>query len=242
MIYPSSQTRKLSPSTESLREDLGTSFQGTSNLTYYIIVLIIAILPLGLIVIFNRLKGVPIQHFTADPVAVMGQPFYLGFLSQLGIFIWSAMTAVCWLTAKILPHRPRLYSVRKFFWGSGLLSLVLGFDDVFLLHEEVFPRYFGIPEVLIYALYAGLTLTYLWYFRKIIRRTDYTLLVVAFIGFSLSIILDVLEPPYINPYFFEDGFKFIGLVAWLAYFWQAATSFLQHHTEFMYPHGDDSSR
>ncbi|QQE64717.1 hypothetical protein GFS31_13980 [Leptolyngbya sp. BL0902] len=216
--------------------------QGVIHSPYYVIALTISIIPLGLIVIFNRLKDIPVQHFMADPVAVMGQPFYLGFLSQLGIFIWSAMASVCLLTAQTLPRRPGLYPIRQFFLGSGILSLVLGFDDVFLLHEEVFPAYLGIPEMMVYALYAGLTLAYLWQFRKIIRRTDYTLLVVAFVGFALSIGLDILEPPYINPYFFEDGFKFIGLVAWSVYFWQAATSFLRHHTEGVLPAGDDSLR
>ena len=178
-------------------------------------VLGLAVIPIALVAIVSLWKDIPVRYLLKDPVAILEKPFYFGFLSQLGIFIWAAMIAICFLTARVLLLNASHYSLRRFFTYSGLFVLMLGLDDVFLLHEEVFSRLLGIPEVLVYASYASLAIAYLWTFRKIILRSGYTLLAVAWVGFGLSIGLDVLNPPYINPYFFEDSFKFIGLVAWL---------------------------
>lgn len=139
------------------------------------------------------------------------------------------MATICFLTATVLKIQPAFRYSYKFFVWSGCLTLCLGLDDVFLLHEEFFPFYLGISEKLIYALYAGFVTVYLWQFKRLIRRTDYTFLAIAFICFALSIGLDILELPYMNPYFFEDGFKFLGLMAWLVYFWQTATTLLRSH-------------
>ncbi len=101
------------------------------------------------------------------------------------------------------------------------------------MHEEFFPTYLGIPEKLIYASYSAFVPVYFWQFKGVIRRSNYRLLIIAFACFFLSIGLDILEPPGIDPYFFEDGFKFLGLVAWLAYFWQTAVGLL--HRDYRQP-------
>lgn len=176
---------------------------------------------MGLIALLNRLLGIPVNQLTADPTALIGGPFYLGFLSQMGIFVWAAVATIGLFTSYVLrlSGGDRAYS--RFFVASGLFSLWLGLDDVFLFHEEAFPIYLGIPEKVVYGLYGGLFLLYCIRFRRFIFRTDCTALVVALVAFATSILLDIIEPPYLNPYFFEDGAKFVGLVAWLTYFVKA---------------------
>jgi len=59
---------------------------------------------------------------------------------------------------------------------------------------------------------------YLLRFHQINFQTDYILLQLLYRFFGISVILDVLNPPVINPLFFEDGSKLVGIVSWLAIF------------------------
>ncbi len=56
--------------------------------------------------------------------------------------------------------------------------------------------------------------------RAIILRTEFLLLVLAFLGLGLSVVIDlvatVIELP--GSYVFEDGGKLFGIVGWTAYF------------------------
>ncbi len=97
--------------------------------------------------------------------------------------------------------------------------MVLGLDDIFLLHESVFPH-LGIPEKVVYASYAGFVLLYLLWFYSVILNTEYILLMVALILFFASIVLDNFTPPGFNPYLLEDGAKMAGIVNWFFYFFR----------------------
>lgn len=204
-----SSARQLSPKLEFLRRIHHRQILG---------ILGVSAIPIGIIVLLNRWRGIPVNQLTADPTALINGPFYLGFLSQMGIFVWAAVATIGLFTAYVLRLAGGDRAQSRFFLASGLLSLWLGLDDVFLFHEEAFPAYLGMPEKLIYGIYGGLVLLYCIRFRRFILRSDYTALGVAFVAFSTSIALDIIKPPYLNPYFFEDSSKFVGLVAWLAYF------------------------
>lgn len=199
------------------------------------VVLGLAIAPIALVAMVSAWKNIPLRNLTADPVAILNARFYFGFLSQLGIFMWAAMIAICFLMARVLPLHAKNYPIRRFFLWSGLFILLLSLDDVFLLHESVFPAYLGMPEVVTYTLYAGLAAAYLWHFRKVILRSDYTFLALCLTSFGLSLGLDILPSPYIVAHLFEEGLKFIGLVAWLAYFWQFSVSCLRSDYGLVYP-------
>lgn len=186
-------------------------------------------LPLVVVALVAKLTSIPVQHLTADSVAILDQPYYFGFLSNLGTFLWSAMATVCLFTASMLTNSSEKRLERRFLVWSGCLVLWLGLDDVFLLHEEFFPTYLRIPENLVYATYVVCVVTYLWKFKGVIRRSNYRFLIIAFTCFCLSVSLDILNLSGIDPYFFEDAFKYLGLVAWLIYFWQNAVGFLRSH-------------
>jgi hypothetical protein len=185
----------------------------------------VSAIPLGALLFLHFWKGIPIGDLTRDPVAIADLPFYTGFLSQTGAFCWAGTLAICLFSAKVLPRDSDNLAMKRFLVTSGLLTLVLGVDDVFLLYETLFHR-LGVPEKATYASYAVFVLFYLARFFRTIIKTEYALLVMAFGFFSISVGLDVLNPPGINPYLFEDGAKLVGIVSWLAYFYSVGTAAL----------------
>jgi hypothetical protein len=172
--------------------------------------------------------GIPISELTRDPTAIVGEPLYTGYLSQIGIFFWSASAAVCMFSATVLSRSLDNLKIKHFLLVSGMLTLVLGLDDLFLLHEVFFP-YFGIPENAILVSYAGFVLFYLVRFFSIILKTEYILLGMALVFFGVSVTLDLFKLHSIDPYLFEDGAKLVGILGWLAYFFRTGISAVSHN-------------
>ena len=183
------------------------------------LVLAVSAILMGMVLFLHFWSGIPISRLTRDPVALGELSVYAGFLSQAGIFFWSASATLCLFSARVLSGNTEHQNLRLFLLVSGLLTLLLGLDDTFLLHEKVLPH-FGIPQNLVLGSYAGFVLLYLFRFYPLILETEYVLLVIALSFFAVSVILDVLEPPGISLFFFEDGAKLTGIVSWLAYFFR----------------------
>lgn len=183
------------------------------------LIMIVSSIAVGLVLVVHFWKDVPFGNLTRDPVAILDAPIYTGFLSQLGIFLWSASATVCMFGAAVLSREAVNLNSRRFLAVSGVLTLVLGLDDALLLHEGFFP-YFGIPEQVAYAGYAGFTLYYLVRFRADILATEHVLLWMALSLFGLSVASDLVSGPFL----FEDGVKLAGIVSWLAYFFRTAAS------------------
>ena len=98
--------------------------------------------------------GTNIAKLTLDPAAVLEAPFYVGFLSQLGIMLWGATAGVCILSAAAAPSCAA--RMRAFLFGCGMFSVLFGLDDALLLHERVFPAHVGIPQSSVMWLYVFL--------------------------------------------------------------------------------------
>src|SRR5690606_15981803 len=103
-------------------------------------------LPLVLVMIallgLSSLKSIPYSDFTRDPVTALDGAYYIGWLSNLGVVIWLVGASVCLFTAAVLPPSPW----RPFLLHAGLLTAVLGIDDLFLLHDGVLPQALGLDE------------------------------------------------------------------------------------------------
>jgi hypothetical protein len=89
-------------------------------------------------------------------------------------------------------------------------------DDLFLLHEDIFPKQFNISEKLVLCLYAIVVLLYILKFKKLILKTDFLLLFLAFGFFGASILTEILIKKDII--MLEDWLKLFGIVNWLAYY------------------------
>jgi len=190
------------------------------------LILSVSAVLVGIVLIIHFWKGIPIGMLTRDPTSISGSPFYVGFLSQIALLLWSASAAICLFSARVLSTQTGNLKIKSFLLVSGLLALILGLDDAFLLHEEVIPRFLGVPEKAVYVIYVGLVLFYLVIFHSVIRKTEYVLLVMAFVFFGVSVTLDFFEPLNVDPYLFEDGAKLVGIVSWLAYFFRTGASSL----------------
>lgn len=176
---------------------------------------------IGIVLLVQAWKGVPFEQLTRDPNAIFDMPLYIGFLSQAGIFLWAAAAAICLFGGAVLASRPDHTATSRFLYAAGLLSMLLGLDDAFLLHEQFFP-FIGIPEKAVYVMYACLTLFFLFRFRDQILDADYPLLAAALMLFAASILLDVIQPEGIDIFLIEDGAKLVGIMSWMTYFARAA--------------------
>ena len=117
-----------------------------------------------------------------------------------------------------------------FFFFSALLSAYLLFDDFFMFHEELGPRYLRLNEKLIVVLLGVTVLTYLIYFRKIIMlQTNCFLLFLSLGLLGTSVAVDSIfykalsaRIGYNWAFFIEDGAKWLGIGAWCSYYVQAS--------------------
>jgi len=185
---------------------------------------------IGIVLVLHFGKEIRIGVLTRDPNAIGRLSVYEGFLSQIGIFFWSAAAAICFFSVTILSRVADCHKLKRFLLISGLLTLLLGLDDVFLLHEVVFPH-FGIPQNLVLGSYFGFMVLYLIMFYSLMLETEYVLMAIALFFFGISVFLDVLHLPVMDEYYilFEDGAKLIGIVSWLAYFFRVGASSINRY-------------
>lgn len=186
-------------------------------------------LPAGLIMLAVYLVSVhtdtPVWMFTRDPADITHSSPFIGVVSNISILLWCATAAIClfaFLALKTQDHG----KIAVFFLFSGLITSLLLLDDLFLLHERIFPQYFHWRQRYIYVSYVSIVLVYLVAFRKIILKSNYIMLALALGFFLLSVVVDCIAAkmgdfiPFSHLY--EDGFKLFGLASWLGYYAQTA--------------------
>ena len=160
---------------------------------------------------------IPVSKFTRDPIHVLnGHPF-TGILSNIGILFWCSTAAICFFSSAIL-WMNKSTNNSKFLLFSGLITLLLLLDDLFMLHEIMIPKYLHIPEAAVYAGYLTMVLIYLFKFREEILKAEYTLLNFALGFFALSLVTDFFSDDKELKYLIEDGFKLLGIVTWFLFF------------------------
>jgi hypothetical protein len=187
------------------------------------LVVFVGALFLGKVVLLHLVEGIPIGNLTRDPVAVAGLPAYTGYLSQVGILFWSAAAAISIFCAVNIRQDASSHGLRAFLVCSGLLTLMLGFDDAFLIHEEVLPHA-GVPEKVVFAGYGSLFGLFLCRFFRLIAQTEFVVLAFALSLFGFSVSMDSWLPSGLVEgsdedflYLLEDGTKLTGVIGWLAY-------------------------
>lgn len=156
--------------------------------------------------------------FTRDPMAVAEGKPYFGLLSNVGILFWCAATTLCFFISSLIQDAASQPS-RRFFIMSGLFTLLLLLDDLFLLHEDVLPHSLGIRQRYVLLLYLLLALLYLVSYWKVIFSKHPVVMTVALALFALSLTEDALAlAPERWRYLLEDGAKLFGIVSWFNYF------------------------
>jgi hypothetical protein len=158
----------------------------------------------------------PFGFFSREPSEVLREPWYMGSLFLVGVMIWIAAAVMCFFAAALVAGRDGRAAAAPLLI-AGLLSAWLSFDDALRIHEDVFTDKLSLPKAGSYAVYAAAFGAWLWYFRDFILRTEWRLLAIACSFLGTSVVLDrVFEDN--QQHVVEDGTKFVGIVAWTAYF------------------------
>jgi hypothetical protein len=174
------------------------------------------LLVLGFVLFARLYWQIPVLDLTGDPVMLTDSPPYLGAVSFLGVLVWCATAVVCLFAAQLLDRKPSA-EWRGYLRFAGGLSLVLCLDDLYLLHEELFPKYLGVPQTLVLAAYAAAALRMVWRYRRMILASESVLLGLAFTMFAVSLAVDLLASGERQFYLAEDGAKLLGVVMWFGF-------------------------
>lgn len=186
---------------------------------------VIGILPgLLVVVIVGVQPWVSVDQLFRDTLAAASQVTdgkfspYLGFVSNLGILLWSGTTAVCFMGGLMVLRDGGLRQAAVFLAYAAFLTGLLTLDDFFLAHERIYPRLFGIGERQVFAGYGILTVAYLFFFRDLIWKVGPQLLVLSLACFMVSVLVDVVMPSGGKLHrLLEDGSKFIGITLWTTF-------------------------
>lgn len=172
--------------------------------------------------VFGRLQfGISWQVMMGDPAAATGAPFYLGFVSNVGAMLWASAASVFLFGFRVHRSSSGDSEWGRFLLYSGVFVGVLGIDDLFMLHDQVFPDYLSVDQSLVIATYAVLASLYAMRFASLIAQTAYPVLIAAMGLLAVSATLDQLSDNFSMSFrgepFCEDAAKLLGIGAWLSY-------------------------
>jgi hypothetical protein len=162
------------------------------------------------------LTGNPVWYLTRDPAQIKEYSIYIGILANWCALLWIMTAVICFFSAAFLKQNNAEGSVVRLLFVSGVFSLVFGVDDLYMIHDHLLPKFLGIPEIFLYALYFFAFAIYLADFSSQILGYDYILFVAALSLFALSRI------PHQSVTAAIDILKYSGIIFWLAFFYTVA--------------------
>ncbi len=144
---------------------------------------VLPLLFLFVLVVASLQMGVDLGMLLRDPSSTTKVHPFTGVASNIGVILWTATATICLFGWAILRHSSGQVRFSTFLLCSGLMTSLLMLDDFFLLHENIFPVYFGVPEKVVYLGYVGLIVWGVVVFKKCILKTEYLILLIAFAFF-----------------------------------------------------------
>jgi hypothetical protein len=176
----------------------------------------------GFTVWIAKLTGNPIWMLAKDPAEIKRFPPYIGMLSNWGVILWVVTATICLFSAALLKRQKASDATIRFLAASGIFSLLLGIDDLYMMHERLLPRMFHMPEIFFYILYFFVLAAYLIYFIPQILKYDYLLFLAALLFFAFSRQFFIKIPYFSQFNTTGDMLKYFGIVFWLAFFYRTA--------------------
>jgi hypothetical protein len=150
------------------------------------------------------------SFFTNDPSSTFETTPYVGLMTHAGVLLaWGAAAVTVAAGAFLARARGRHAASPLFVFGAATAYLAL--DDLFLLHEDLFPRKLGGGEDLVYAAYVAIAAGLAWWYRDVLAH-EWPLLALALGTFGASTLLDFGGPRYI-----EEPIELFGLGLLAAY-------------------------
>ena len=218
MTFKSYQIK--SPASVLILQEYLTQIFSLSNLkrvTYFAVLPALAFFLVSLLAL--RAAGFTIMEILRDPAQQMEVSGFLGFLSNLGIWLWVGAAAIgffAFRTGTFTGNDKR----RELLGLTVVLSLMLASDDLFMLHDYYIRLRYCL---LAYALLTGIMV--LRHHKLIVKieAVAFTLMV-FFLG--LSVMVDAVQLhlplPYDYTQVLEEGFKFLGMASWLYFVFRLA--------------------
>lgn len=154
--------------------------------------------------------GAVIERLFKEPFSLKYP--YLGVLVLASEILWSATGAICLFTFMVLRRLSSASFYQQFILCSGLVTILLVFDDTFRLTTWL-NVVFGVPKQLSYMVYGVAAIAVGVVFQQAIRTTPYLLLAVAALLFLFSAGVDLasIEGQGL-PAMLEDGSKLLGIL------------------------------
>ncbi|MBW4689112.1 MAG: hypothetical protein KME40_29480 [Komarekiella atlantica HA4396-MV6] len=193
--------------------------------------------------IIVKIQGIPFYILVVDPNEMGKLPPYTGMISMLGILFWCASAATSIFSSFLLQKKGGLKSKKwsKFLLFSGCITLVILLDDLFQIHEYYYRSFIDLStftnpspiknlfESIFFGMYAIIILVYLFKFKSLFQKTNYTILLLSLFFFVISTIVDVATPEKMFLHStIEEGSKFLGIVTWFSYFIDCCYEQVQH--------------
>jgi len=179
-----------------------------------------ALLFYGFSLVGLRATGFDVIEILRDPAHQSGQSTFLGFLSNIAVWLWVSSATICFFCA-MTGDLVNKGSHRELLFLVGILSMILAIDDFFLIQH----RY--VNQKLCYLFYAIFSGTLLVRHYKKIMEIDGFSFLLACLLFVLSILTDAVQTrtPLPSSYVqvFEESFKFIGIATWLYFICRIAS-------------------
>lgn len=176
----------------------------------------------------SRVVDEPVGVFTRDLVGIFEAPVYYGFISQVGVVLWSSCVAALALVV-VLAHRGVI--ARECLapaWFFGLLTLWVLLDDAFLIHDGVYLAILPGRGEILFVLYFVALLLGGWNHREFLSAQPLApLLVVSIVALGASagidVVSDVLGLGELPAHeIWEDGVKLFGILCWTTFFGDVA--------------------
>lgn len=169
---------------------------------------LLGLIAIGMVMLAAWVIDEPPSVFTREPQQVLDGSFYVGSFSNFGGVIWFATAAILSFAAVIKR------SERGALIAAALLTWAMGLDDIFMLHDRVYPKLF-LSELMVYSIYyLTIALITLRFFRQLDRST----LVGIVVGAGFWVLSAALDRFFNvgSGQLAEDSMKFIGLSVWAA--------------------------
>ena len=180
---------------------------------------VVAIVVVLALVLVSMRMDIGFTIFTDDP-AEGERRWYAGVLSDIGVAGWfvAAFGAIATATS----HRTNGRAL-SFFAAMAVVSIWLGLDDLYLLHEDVLPRNVGVPEAVSLLVYPVVVAAIVFVFLDVVRRHDGWILIVAAVYLVGSLTTNTVGVGLLASASAEAAAKFLGIVNWSLFFVSAST-------------------
>ena len=174
------------------------------------------------------LSGFEIMEILRDPAQQTEVSSLLGFLSNIGIWLWVSSAAISFFYV-LSNFNSGDKRDRELLFLAGMLSMVLAIDDFFMIHDRYVNQY------ICYTVYAIFAVSlFVRHFNRIIEIEGFAFLL-AGLSLALSILTDHFqyEVPigYGITQILEEGFKFMGAATWLYFIGRTASFLLANPAE-----------